>query len=109
MVNEYMDQNGGNASGVSANVAEAYSVGQVAEAAIKATGGTDNSKIISYLHNGVTLNTVQGQVKFDALGENGFAAAFIFQWQNGAFKQVLPGRTSGSVRIMATKPAWMTG
>jgi branched-chain amino acid transport system substrate-binding protein len=106
MVKEYVAENGGTASGVNADVAEAYSVGQVAEQAIIATGGTDNAKIISYLHSGVTLSTVQGQVRFDALGENGVSAAFVFQWQNGAFKQVLPTRDSGSVQIMATKPAW---
>ena len=50
--------------------------------AVAATGGTDNSKIIAYLHSGVKLDSVQGPVKFDALGENGAAAAFIFQWQN---------------------------
>ena len=36
------------------------------------------------------LNSVQGPVKFDALGENGAAAAFIFQWQKNNFNQVLP-------------------
>jgi branched-chain amino acid transport system substrate-binding protein len=106
MVKEYVAENGGTASGVNADVAEAYSVGQVADQAITATGGTDNSKIISYLHSGVTLSTVQGPVKFDNLGENGSAAAFIFQWQNGTFNQVLPTSASGSVPITATKPAW---
>jgi branched-chain amino acid transport system substrate-binding protein len=106
MVKEYVAQNGGTASGVNADVAEAYSVGQVAEQAIIATGGTDNAKIISYLHSGVTLDTVQGHVRFDALGENGAAAAFVFQWQNGAFKQVLPTGATGSVQITATKPLW---
>jgi len=86
-------------------VAEAYSVGQVAEQAITATGGTDNAKIIAYLHSGVTLDSVQGKVRFDALGENGAAAAFIFQWQDGSFKQVLPSGT-GSVTIDPTKPPW---
>ena len=71
MVSEYVAQYGGSASGVNADVAEAYSVGQVAQQAIVATGGTDNAKIIAYLHSGVTLNTVQGPVKFDSLGENG--------------------------------------
>jgi branched-chain amino acid transport system substrate-binding protein len=106
MVNEYMGQYGGTASGVNADVAEAYSVGQVAAQAIIATGGTDNSKIINYLHSGVTINTVQGQVRFDALGENGAAAAFVFQWQNGSFNQVLPAKNSASKPITATKPAW---
>jgi hypothetical protein len=45
-------------------------------------------------------------VKFDALGENGAAAAFIFQWQQGSFDQVLPTGTAGSVRIVSTKPPW---
>jgi branched-chain amino acid transport system substrate-binding protein len=106
MVREYVAQNGGTASGVNADVAEAYSVGQVMEQAVVATGGTDNTKIINYLHSGVTLNSVQGPVRFDALGENGSAVAFIFQWQNGSFKQVLPTGTSGSVSITASKPAW---
>lgn len=108
MVNEYVQQYGGTASGVNADVAEAYSVGQVVEQAIKAVGSVDNAKIISYLHTGVTLQTVQGSVKFDSLGENSSAAAFIFQWQkNGTqFVQVLPSTASGSVPILATKPAW---
>jgi branched-chain amino acid transport system substrate-binding protein len=74
MVREYVARYGGTASGVNADVAEAYSVGQVIEQAVSATGGTDNSKIIGYLHSGVTLTTVQGPVRFDALGENGAAA-----------------------------------
>jgi branched-chain amino acid transport system substrate-binding protein len=106
MVKEYVAENGGTASGVNADVAEAYSVGQVAAEAVTATGGTDNSKIISYLHSGVTLSTVQGSVKFDSLGENGAAAAFVFQWQKGSFNQVLPTDAAGSVQITATKPAW---
>jgi branched-chain amino acid transport system substrate-binding protein len=106
MVNEYVAQYGGTPSGVNADVAEAYSVGQVMEQAIEATGGTDNTKIISYLHSGITLTTVQGPVKFDALGENGAAAAFVFQWQQGSFYQVLPSASAGSVSILATKPAW---
>ena len=106
MVKEYVAQYGGTASGVNADVAEAYSVGQVVAQAVIATGGTDNAKIISYLHSGVAQTTVQGPVKFDALGENGAAAAFVFQWQKGDFRQVLPSATTGSVSITATKPPW---
>jgi branched-chain amino acid transport system substrate-binding protein len=105
MVTEYVKQYGGSASSVNADVAEAYSVGQVIAQAVTAAG-TDNGKIIAYLHSGVQLNTVQGTVKFDALGENGAAAAFVFQWQKGNFYQVLPTGTGGSVQILATKPAW---
>jgi len=109
MVNEYVAQYGGTASDVNADVAEAYSVGQVAQQAIVATGGTDQAKIIAYLHSGVTLNTVQGPVKFDSLGENGASAAFMFQWQgNGTkFVQVLPQGASGTTAIIKKSP-WGT-
>jgi branched-chain amino acid transport system substrate-binding protein len=106
LVNEYVAKYGGTASSMSSDVAEAYSVGQVMEQAIKATGGTDNAKIITYLHSGVTLTSVQGPVKFDSLGENGESDAFVFQWQNGVFDQVLPASAAGSVSIIATKPNW---
>ena len=106
MVSEYVAKYGGPASGVGADVAEAYSVGQVAAQAIKATGGTVNSKIISYLHSGVTMTSVQGPVKFDSLGRNSQATTFIFQWQNGKFVQVLPVGAAGSVAIVNPKPAW---
>jgi branched-chain amino acid transport system substrate-binding protein len=107
MVAEYVQQYGGNAAGVNADVAEAYSVGQVVQQAITANGSVDNAKIISYLHSGVTLQTVQGTVKFDSLGENANAAAFVFQWQNDGSKyvQVLPAG-GVSVPIIAAKPAW---
>jgi branched-chain amino acid transport system substrate-binding protein len=106
LVKEYVAKYGGTASSMSSDVAEAYSVGQVMEQAIKATGGTDNAKIIAYLHSGAVLTSVQGPVKFDSLGENGESDAFVFQWQNGAFDQVLPASAAGSVAILATKPNW---
>jgi branched-chain amino acid transport system substrate-binding protein len=108
MVAEYIAQYHGTASDVNADVAEAYSVGQVVEQAITATGGVNNAAIIKYLHSGVTLQTVQGPVQFNSLGENGASAAFVFQWQdNGtAFNQVLPVSDAASKPIIATKPAW---
>ena len=108
MVNEYVAAYGGSASGVNADVAEAYSVGQVMAQAVTATGGTNNAKIISYLHSGTSLSSVQGPVKFDALGENGAAAAFIFQWQQNNFNEVLPTGDPGASPIIATKPAWVS-
>jgi branched-chain amino acid transport system substrate-binding protein len=102
MVSEYLAQYHGTADGINADVAEAYSVGQVVAQAVIATGGTDNAKIIAYLHSGNTLKTVQGLVRFDALGENGAAAAFVFQWQQGKFVQVLPSVTGGPSVINKT-------
>jgi branched-chain amino acid transport system substrate-binding protein len=111
VVSEYVAQYGGTASGVNADIAEAYSVGEVMKQAIVATGGIDNSKIIAYLHSGVTLTTMQGPVKFDSLGENGSALAFIFQWDKTGktFDQVLPLTATGSKAIVAVKPPWTTG
>jgi len=106
MVKTYIAKYGGTASDINADVAEAYSVGEIAALAITATGGTDNAKIIHYLHSGATLNTVEGPVQFNAIGENPKAAAFIFQWQNGNFNQVLPLGSAGSTKITDPKPVW---
>jgi branched-chain amino acid transport system substrate-binding protein len=106
MVAAYVKQYGGTASDVNADVAEAYSVGEITADAVKATGGTVGSKIIHYLHSDVTLQSVQGAVKFNSLGENIKAIAFIFQWQNGNFVQVLPANANGSVPILYPKPNW---
>ena len=109
MVNEYVAKYGGKPSDVGADVAEAYSVGQIVAQAVAATHSLDNAKIISYLHSGVTLNSVQGPVKFDSKGENGAAAAFVFQWQNGNQVQVLPVGASGSKPPVYPKPNWGSG
>ena len=106
MVNEYVAKYGGNASGVNADVAEAYSVGQITADAVKATGGTSGSKIIAYLHSSKTFPSVEGPVQFDSLGENIKAIAFVFQWQNGKFVQVLPVGATGSVPILYPKTNW---
>ncbi len=109
MVAEYIKQYGGTVSDVNADVAEAYSVGQVVDQAIVATNGTDNKAIIAYLHSGVTLNTVQGEVLFNSLGENSAAVAFVFQWNKSGtvFNQVLPKGDPGTkVAIITVKPPW---
>jgi branched-chain amino acid transport system substrate-binding protein len=106
MVQEYIAKYGGTASDINSDVAEAYGVGQVAAQAVKATGGTDNAKIISYLHSGVTLSSVQGPVQFNSLGENIKPVVFVFQWQNGKYNQVLPVGAPGSGQIQFPKPNW---
>ncbi len=106
MVAEYIAKYGGTASDINSDVAEAYSVGQVAAQAVRATGGTNNAKIISYLHGGVTLTSVQGPVQFNALGENVKPVVFVFQWQNGKYNQVLPVGAPGSGHIQFPKPNW---
>ena len=106
MVEEYIARYGGTASDVNADVAEAYSVGQVVDQAVTHNRSLSNAKLIAYLHSGVTLQSVQGPVKFTALGQNLQPAAFVFQWQNGAFNQVLPGGAAGSAGIIFPKPHW---
>jgi branched-chain amino acid transport system substrate-binding protein len=108
MVQDYVAKYGGSPSDINADVAEGYAVGQVAAQAVIATKGTDNPKIISYLHSGVTLTSVQGPVRFDNFGKNSSAAAFTFQWQQQgtAYKQILPVSTAGSVPVINPKPNW---
>ncbi len=106
MVKEYIKTYGGGASGINADVAEAYSVGQVVTQAVDATHSLDNSKIIAYLHSGVTLNSVQGPVKFNSLGENTAGKTLTFQWQNGNLVQTIPTSTPGSKPPEYPKPAW---
>ncbi|MGZ4167800.1 MAG: amino acid ABC transporter substrate-binding protein [Solirubrobacteraceae bacterium] len=106
MVKEYVAKYGGDASGVNADVAEAYAVGQVLAQAVQATHGFDQQKIISYLKSGATLNSVQGPVKFDSLGENTAEKTLTFQWQNGNLVQTIPTATSGSTPPQYPKPAW---
>jgi branched-chain amino acid transport system substrate-binding protein len=106
MVKEYIAKYGGTPSDVNADVAEAYSVGQVMTQAVDATHSFDNAKIIAYLHSGVTLDSVQGPVKFDALGQNTAGKTLTFQWQNGTLVQTLPTTTPGSKPPAYPKPAW---
>jgi len=106
MVQEYIAKYGGSPSDINSGVAEAYGVGQVAAQAVRATHGTDQAKIISYLHSGVTLNSVQGPVQFNSLGMNMKPVVFVFQWQNGNYAQVLPVGAAGSGKILFPKPDW---
>jgi branched-chain amino acid transport system substrate-binding protein len=110
MVQNYIAKFGGTASGINADVAEAYSAGQILSDAIAATNSMANSKIIAYLHSGVTVQTVQGPAKFDATGLNTVATTTIFQWQNnGKFVQVLPLGLPGAAPILQNKQPWLTG
>ena len=106
MVKEYIAKYGGTPSDINADVAEGYAVGQVIAQAVEATKSLDNQKIIDYLHSGVTLDSVQGPVKFDSLGENTAQKTVTFQWQGGKLVQALPTTTAGSVPPLLPKPAW---
>ncbi|HEY1712631.1 MAG TPA: amino acid ABC transporter substrate-binding protein [Solirubrobacteraceae bacterium] len=106
MVKEYIAKYGGTPSDVNADVAEAYSVGQVLAQAVQATKGFDQAKITSYLKSAITLNSVQGPVKFDSLGENTAQKTLTFQWQNGTLVQSIPTSTPGATPPIYPKPVW---
>jgi branched-chain amino acid transport system substrate-binding protein len=106
MVAAYIKQYGGTPSDINADVAEAYSVGEVTAQAVQATKSFDGPTLIKYLHSNVTLQSVQGPVHFDSLGENVSATIFVFQWVHGNFVQVLPLGDSGSAKIQFPKVAW---
>ena len=111
MVREYIAQYSGTPADINADVAEAYSVGQVVTQAVTATGGVDNAKIIQYLHSGAKLQSVQGPVVFDALGENAKAEGFMFQWTaNKSFVAALGASgNQASGQFLPVKPNWGTG
>jgi len=109
MVALYLKMFGGTADNISADVAEAFSTGQVLTQAVDHNKSTSNSALESYLHSDVTFSSVQGPVKFLADGENGAATPFVFQWQKGTLQDVLPAGVAKPVPIMAAKPAWGAG
>ena len=107
MVENYIAKYGGTSADINADVAEAYSAGEVLADAVTATKGLDNAAIIKYLHGPVTLQTVQGPVRFKSDGENPAGKAFIFQWQpNGQFLPVLGPQKEA--QIQAQKPHWQS-
>ena len=106
MVKAYLKKYGGKASDINADVAEGYSVGEVAQQAVTAIKSLDNKKLTAYLHSGKTFSSVQGPVKFNSLGENVAAKAYIFQWQHGTFVQVLPKGDKNSKKPEFPKKPW---
>ena len=110
MVQDYIAKFGGTSSDINADVAEAYSAGEILADAVTATHGTDNGKIISYLHTlKQPLQSVQGLVQFNQKGANIAQHGLIFQWQSGQFLPVLPADAAGTSHIVASKPQWGQG
>ncbi|HEX8994490.1 MAG TPA: amino acid ABC transporter substrate-binding protein [Ktedonobacterales bacterium] len=104
MVQEYIAKYGGDKSGISSDVPEAYSVGQVVAQAVTQNNSLDQTKLIATLHSG-TFQSVQGPVKFDSTGQNTQAQAYLFQWQNGQLIPVFPANVA-SASPEFPKPNW---
>lgn len=89
MVQDYVAQYGGTADSINADVAEAFSVGQIVSQAVNKIHSIKNALLIKELHSDV-FNTVQGAVQFDSTGQNKLAMPYLFQWQGGQFMPVYP-------------------
>jgi branched-chain amino acid transport system substrate-binding protein len=105
MVQEYVAKFGGTYDGISSDVAEAYSVGEVVQQAVTKIGTVDNTKLIAQLHSGATYMTVQGPVKFDSTGQNTAATAYLFQWQGGNLIPVFPANVA-QAKVEYPRPNW---
>ena len=111
MVKAYLAKYGGTAAGMSSDIPEAYSVGQVVQQAVEGTHSLNNKTLIAYLHSH-DFTTVQGAVHFSANGQNTAAKSYVFQWQKGQLLpfslnssyQFVPAIGSGTIEF--PKPVW---
>jgi len=91
MVQAYIAQYNVPEDQVNADVAEAYSAGQVLQQAVEQTRSLNGNILINYLHKDTSVfNTVQGTAKFAADGHNEQSLAYLFQWQSGQLIPVYP-------------------
>jgi branched-chain amino acid transport system substrate-binding protein len=102
-VKTFLSNFGGDAASISADAAEAYSVGQVVEQAVNQIGTIDNGRLIEALHSG-TYQTIQGPLSFDKTGSPS-GASFLIQWQNGQAVPVYPPQVA-TAKPEYPKPTW---
>jgi branched-chain amino acid transport system substrate-binding protein len=89
-VANFLAKYGGTAADISADSAEAYSVGQVLEQVVNKIHSINNQQIMTELHSGDVFQSLQGPVKFNSQGENVDGSSFVFQWQKGNVVLVYP-------------------
>ncbi len=108
LVTEYVKVYGGTVAGVSSDVPEAYSVGQVTAQAVTKNNSLSQKALLATLHEG-TFTSVQGPVKFSSTGQNILASSYLFQWQNAdTADQLFPGfvpTASNSLKALAPSKA----
>ncbi|EFH87989.1 amino acid ABC transporter substrate-binding protein [Ktedonobacter racemifer] len=105
MVQDYIAKYGGTADQISADTAEAYAAGQVLAQAVNKAHSIDNKQLLATLHAGNTFQTLQGDVKFNDVGENVDGKGFTFQWQGGAVQRVYPASIA-TAKPVYPKPNW---
>jgi branched-chain amino acid transport system substrate-binding protein len=91
--------------------AQAFTVCQAADQAIRATGGTDNTKIRDWLAARTAadpVKTVQGDYHFDETGLTADRDVLLLQWQNGKLKPIYPigPEYPGTVKIIWPDTNW---
>lgn len=102
-VSGFLARYGGDAASMSADSAEAYSVGQVVQQAVERVHTTANARLIDALHSG-TYQTIQGPLAFDKTGKP-TGQAFLVQWQAGRAVPVYPPAIA-IARPEYPKPDW---
>ncbi|GHO72543.1 branched-chain amino acid ABC transporter substrate-binding protein [Ktedonobacter sp. SOSP1-85] len=105
MVQDYIAKYGGTADQISADTAEAYAAGQVLAQAVNKAHSIDNKQLLATLHAGNTFQTLQGDVKFNDVGENVDGKGFTFQWQGGSVQRVYPASIA-TAKPVYPKPNW---
>jgi branched-chain amino acid transport system substrate-binding protein len=91
---------------VPAEAAEAYAAGEVLAAAIKATGGVDNAKLITWLHAN-KVQSIEGNFGWDAAGRPQGGSFDLIQWQSGHLNIVWPADVaSNGTKPTIPKPHW---
>ena len=104
-VKAFLAKYGPQQGGISADAAEAYSVGQVVDQASKKANSIDNKALITALHSG-TYNTVQGPMSFDSTGKpQGGVGVYLEQWQGGSAIFVYPTNVAAA-KPEYPKPNW---
>ena len=99
----YIAKYGGDAYGIDATSAEAYSAGLVLEQVAKKTGKVDNATIIKTLHSG-TWPTLVGDLSWDADGAPQ-GEYLLTQWIDGKLTTVFPPDKAQHAPV-APKPDW---
>jgi len=91
---------------VPAEAAEAYAAGEVLAAAIKATGGVDNAKLITWLHAN-KVQSIEGNFGWDAAGRPQGGTFDMIQWQNGKLVVAYPANVAtNGTKPVNPKPSW---
>ncbi|MFJ6569730.1 amino acid ABC transporter substrate-binding protein [Streptomyces sp. NPDC091292] len=86
------------------DAANAYTAGQVLEAAVKGVGSLDQKKLADWLHSH-TVQTIVGPLKWDERGVPD-GDMLLAQWQNGKFEFVAPESQKTVDAAVNPKPGW---